>query len=107
MGWISSLPDASPLWLANAAVPRCLLADGGREVAADREDLARVDIEIASGRIAAVVPHAGHDRGAVARVDLAGCQVWPCFTDLHTHLDKGHIWPRAPNADGTFAGALG
>ena len=24
----------------------------------------------------------------------------------HTHLDKGHIWPRAANPDGTFAGAL-
>ena len=30
----------------------------------------------------------------------------PCFVDMHTHLDKGHIWPRAPNPDGSFAGAL-
>jgi cytosine/creatinine deaminase len=26
---------------------------------------------------------------------------------MHTHLDKGHIWPRTPNPDGTFMGALG
>ncbi|UWU49795.1 hypothetical protein APLC1_4675 [Limnospira platensis C1] len=26
--------------------------------------------------------------------------------DLHTHLDKGHIWQRSPNPDGTFTGAL-
>jgi cytosine/adenosine deaminase-related metal-dependent hydrolase len=26
--------------------------------------------------------------------------------DAHTHLDKGHIWPRMRNADGTFAGAI-
>jgi cytosine deaminase len=32
--------------------------------------------------------------------------VWPCFVDLHTHLDKGHIWPRQPNPDGSFASAL-
>ena len=32
--------------------------------------------------------------------------VLPCFTDMHTHLDKGHIWPRAANPDGTFMGAL-
>ena len=25
---------------------------------------------------------------------------------MHTHLDKGHIWPRASNPDGTFMGAL-
>ncbi|TIW30959.1 MAG: cytosine deaminase, partial [Mesorhizobium sp.] len=24
----------------------------------------------------------------------------------HTHIDKGHIWPRKPNPDGTFMGAL-
>ena len=32
--------------------------------------------------------------------------VWPRFVDSHTHLDKGHIWPRRPNPDGTFMGAL-
>jgi hypothetical protein len=32
--------------------------------------------------------------------------VLPGFVDIHTHLDKGHIWPRRPNPDGTFMGAL-
>ena len=32
--------------------------------------------------------------------------MWPCPVDLHTHLDKGHIWPRQENPDGTFMGAL-
>ena len=32
--------------------------------------------------------------------------VWPCFVDMHTHLDKGHILPRQANPDGTFTGAL-
>lgn len=32
--------------------------------------------------------------------------VWPCFADVHTHLDKGHIWGRSSNPDGTFMGAL-
>jgi cytosine deaminase len=31
---------------------------------------------------------------------------WPAFVDMHTHLDKGHIWPREANPDGTFTGAL-
>jgi cytosine deaminase len=30
----------------------------------------------------------------------------PAFVDCHTHLDKGHIWPRRPNPDGSFPGAL-
>lgn len=36
---------------------------------------------------------------------MRGGQVWPLFVDVHTHLDKGHIWSRAPNADGTHATA--
>ncbi|WP_338460799.1 hypothetical protein [Synechococcus elongatus] len=28
------------------------------------------------------------------------------FIDIHTHLDKGHIWLRSPNPDGSFEGAL-
>ena len=32
--------------------------------------------------------------------------VWPGLVDVHTHLDKGHVWPRTQNPDGTFMGAL-
>jgi cytosine deaminase len=39
-------------------------------------------------------------------IDLDGGLVLPGFVDMHTHLDKGHIWPRRPNPDGTFSGAL-
>ena len=39
-------------------------------------------------------------------VDAGGAIILPTFTDMHTHLDKGHIWPRAPNPDGTFDSAL-
>ncbi|RAI58998.1 cytosine deaminase [Roseicella frigidaeris] len=35
-----------------------------------------------------------------------GGQVWPGLVDGHTHLDKGHIWPRHANPSGDFAGAL-
>ena len=30
----------------------------------------------------------------------------PAFVDVHTHLDKGHIWPRKQNPDGSFMSAL-
>ena len=39
-------------------------------------------------------------------IDLHQGMVWPCFVDVHTHLDKGHIWERSPNRDGTFDTAL-
>jgi cytosine deaminase len=31
---------------------------------------------------------------------------FPAFVDCHTHIDKGHIWARKPNPDGSFPGAL-
>ena len=50
-----------------------------------------VDIAIADGVIDGIAP-AGTLMGGV---DLDGGQVWPGLVDLHTHLDKCHIWPRA------------
>ncbi len=62
-----------------------------------------VDIAIAGGRIARIAP-AGSIEGEGR--DLGGGMAWPCLVDLHTHLDKGHIWPRAANPDGSREGAL-
>ncbi|WP_172292195.1 cytosine deaminase [Pseudoruegeria sp. HB172150] len=75
--------------LRDVTVPACLLGQAG--------DLMRTDIGIDGGWIAAP---GGDD------VEMKGAMVLPCFTDMHTHLDKGHIWPRAWNPDGTFMGAL-
>jgi cytosine deaminase len=67
-------------------------------------DGALVDIRFDGGRITAIQPSGE----AVAGLhDCAGGLVFPGFVDLHTHLDKGHIWPRTPNPDGSFQGALG
>ncbi len=67
------------------------------------DDLALVDITLDGARIAAVEPASGSVIGAR---DCDGGIVVPAFVDMHTHLDKGHIWPRTPNPDGTFASAL-
>jgi cytosine deaminase len=69
------------------------------------DGLVVVDLAVRAARIAAVAPTGRADAGD-AGVDLQGGQVWPCPIDLHTHLDKGHTWERAPNPDGTFEGAL-
>ncbi|WP_439332710.1 hypothetical protein, partial [Serratia marcescens] len=67
------------------------------------DGLVSADIVIADGRIEAVTAPGATD---VIPVDLDRSMVFPCFVDSHTHLDKGHIWPRAANPDGTFPGAL-
>lgn len=60
-------------------------------------DLSETSISIDGNRI---VAHADHS------IDMGGSIVFPAFVDMHTHLDKGHIWDRAPNPDGSFPGAL-
>ena len=75
--------------LGDVTVPACL---AGRE-----GNLVRTDIGIEGGRIT--------EPGG-RRVEMAGAMVLPAFTDMHVHLDKGHVWPRCPNPNGTFTGAL-
>ena len=67
---------------------------------------ARVDLLVDEGRIAALAPAGAQDFGETPRLPLAGRIVLPCFVDAHTHLDKGHIWRRAPNPNGDFPSAI-
>jgi len=98
-----AIPAAGALWLRRARTARPLLASPPAGPA-DRDDNVLIDLRIADGKIAAIEP-AGPARDGPA-VDLDGSQLWPAFADLHTHLDKGHIWPRRRNEEGSFAGAL-
>jgi cytosine/creatinine deaminase len=96
----------TPTWrLTNARAPLVMLSAGG--IAADRERLAKVDLTIGDGRITSILP-AGTDTldGDLPVLDLDGGMILPRLVDAHTHLDKGHIWPRAANPDGSFMGAL-
>ncbi|MGZ5923966.1 MAG: cytosine deaminase [Rhizomicrobium sp.] len=89
--------------LANARVPVCLVADAARlKIGAD--GLAPCDIVIEKERIASIEPTAVMQDG-LPRFDLDGGIVLPRLVDVHTHIDKGHIWHRAPNPDGSFMGA--
>jgi cytosine deaminase len=94
-------PAASRFALRNLRAPSCLLpAD---LAAADDGDLVAVDVLIDAGRIAALEP-AGR-MPADLGPDLDASMVLPGMVDCHTHLDKGHIWPRRPNPTGDGAGA--
>lgn len=94
-------------WLKNAHVPLSLLSLNNRDIAAKQtlEGLCLVDIEITQGTITNILPPDSIEQ-TTPITDLRGGQVLPCFVDMHTHLDKGHIWERAPNPDGTFESAL-
>ncbi|MDX8478159.1 cytosine deaminase [Mesorhizobium sp. VK24D] len=97
------IPTSGSYRLANVRLHRSLTPD--LAAAFDEDRFALADITVANGKIADLAPHGR----AVARpdaIDLGGRIVLPCFVDCHTHIDKGHIWPRQPNPDGTFMGAL-
>ncbi len=83
-----TLPDG-PLRLVNLHAPAYLAGEEG--------DLVRIELTLDG-------PTLGEAH--VPEVDMDGAMVFPAFVDMHTHLDKGHIWPRAANPDGTFMGAL-
>jgi cytosine deaminase len=92
------LPPARRYRLANVSVPACLLGQSG--------DLIRHALVIDGARIAADPDTADAGVSDLPTLDMGGALVLPCFVDMHTHLDKGHIWPRSPNPDGTFMAAL-
>jgi cytosine deaminase len=91
-------------WIKNANVPTALLVSD--ELTQTQEELCLVDLEINQGAIAQIVPAGTSPPSDTQTIDCHKGQVWPCFVDMHTHLDKGHIWERSHNPDRTFASAL-
>ncbi|TRL35884.1 cytosine deaminase [Rhizobium straminoryzae] len=98
----TDIPKAPHFVLANATLP-AIAVEGFAAPA--KEGLVSADLVIANGRVDAILSP-GTAPAALPRTDLRDGMVWPCFVDMHTHLDKGHIWERRRNPDGTFMGAL-
>ncbi len=94
---LPEIPSSGP-WSIEATVPACLLALSGLNP--DQDGLARVRLTIDGGKIGKIAPAGGEPKA------LQAGMAFPTFVELHTHLDKGHIWPRRRNPDGTFFGAL-
>jgi len=92
-------------WLLNAHIPHCL-TDLDDTVAQTREGLSLVDLKITQDKIERVVAANTISQSNLASFDLQRKIILPCLVDVHTHLDKGHIWERSPNVDGTFEMAL-
>ncbi|TPI64748.1 cytosine deaminase [Mesorhizobium sp. B3-1-3] len=97
------IPDKASYRLANVRLHASLTP--GLAAAFDSDGFALAEISVADGKISSIGSH-GKSKLPADAIDLAGRIVLPCFVDCHTHIDKGHIWPRKPNPDGTFMGAL-
>ncbi|MBD2189675.1 cytosine deaminase [Pseudanabaena mucicola] len=107
-------------WLVNVRIPQCFIEPALRDLQLEtklaptlqRDRLFPCHVEIRNHRIAAIVPNCHNalpsqiPTESLPIIDGKQGLVLPCFADLHTHLDKGHIWERSPNLDGTFQGAL-
>src|ERR1044072_4082082 len=100
-GFIAIPPNVANYRLINARVPACLVADAAQLVP-DADGLAPCSIVIDNARIAAIGPEV---QDGLPRVALDNGIVLPRLVDVHTHIDKGHIWHRAQNPDGTHLGA--
>ena len=101
-----TLPAGATRWgVRDVRVPRGLL-EASVAASAGPDDLASVHLVVAGDKLEAVLPAEATLPPELPFVEAGGAMVLPCFVDAHTHLDKGHIAPRSPNPDGTFAGAL-
>jgi cytosine deaminase len=98
----AEVPTTPRYVLLNATLPAALLDDPPKGV--DRDGLVAGNVFIVNGKIEKVTAP-GHASGT-SLLDMSGGMVFPCFVDMHTHIDKGHIWPRKRNPDGTFTAAL-
>lgn len=101
---ISAIAPGKPFRLSRATVPACLI-EGHVPGDPDADGLLSVDIDVSDGHIFAI-NEAGATVDHAPAVDLDDGMVWPCFADIHTHLDKSHIWPRKPNPDGSRPSAI-
>ncbi|MEO1019690.1 MAG: amidohydrolase family protein, partial [Pseudomonadota bacterium] len=91
--------EARSYVLKNATVPVSVVADP------HSGDLEKLDLTISDGGITKIEPAGSGDPGLAAH-DCDGGLVLPAFVDTHTHLDKGHMWPRTANPDGSWLAAL-
>ncbi len=103
MSAFPTLPTNGTMRLRNAHVPATLLEGAFPISGTPADGLCLVDLDLTDGRIARITAAApGTDAPGC---DLDGGQVWAAFSDVHTHLDKGHIITRAINRDGSHPGA--
>jgi cytosine deaminase len=96
-------PTPSPAFIANARLPRWLLAHDW-PTHAGAPALAR--IELANGRVTRTTPMGAGMPVADGSWDVHGAPVLPGMVDAHTHLDKAFILPRMGKVKPGLLGAI-
>ncbi|SEC06449.1 cytosine deaminase [Rhizobiales bacterium GAS191] len=105
MNKVAHIPSSLARYrLVDARLPVCLTEAEG--LVPDQDGLAPATLLIEAGRVAEITAGNHSPSDTTPLVHLDGGIVLPTFTDIHTHLDKGHIWQRQRNLDGSFASAL-
>jgi len=110
-----ALPNRASYILKNAHVPLgCMEGVNPDTLLTCVDRLALVDVEVRNGTIASITP-ADLTRPrrrslpvslfGPTHIDLHGKMILPTFSDLHTHIDKGHTTERSRNPDGSLSGA--
>jgi cytosine/creatinine deaminase len=99
-----ALPIAGPYVLKRARVLGRMLPDSMPPF--DFDGFAIVDMLVEDGVLAKIAPYGAVDFGETPEVAMSGRIVLPLFVDVHTHLDKGHIWRRKRNPVGDFPSAI-
>lgn len=104
----SSILQLDHYWLCNAHVPVALLTQPDPEMVVHqtREGLTLVDIEIQQGIVKQILVAGTVEPPVDRTLNLRQGIVWCSFVDIHTHLDKGHVWERSPNLSGSFSEAM-
>lgn len=110
------MTEPSHYWITNARIPSCFIDSSLWEQfltlpltpTLQRDRLFPCHLEIRDGKIIAIATNFQVENQVenLPVIDVKQGIIIPCFVDMHTHLDKGHMWERNPNLDGTFAGAL-
>ncbi len=97
-------PSSSTYILANASVPLDLTM--GADLPSPKADVFTLcDVLVENDTVTRIAEPGVVSSDGVDRLDLKRGIILPRFVDIHTHLDKGHIFHRSPNPDGTFLGA--
>ena len=99
-----ALPAAGPYVLKRARVLGRMLPEPVPPL--DFDGFAILDILVEDGVIAKLASHGAVDFSEAPEVAMSGRIVLPLFVDVHTHLDKGHIWRRKRNPVGDFSSAI-
>ncbi|MEM6934648.1 MAG: cytosine deaminase, partial [Pseudomonadota bacterium] len=103
VGDLTTASRAGRWKLSRVRLPAVLICGEVTSLPNAGEDLFLADIVIAGSKIETIAPPGALEAPAY---DAKGGVVFPGLIDCHTHLDKGHVWPRSRNEDGSFSSAI-